>query len=481
MKSRHRISTGSQNGQRFSTHYAGSLPCMPARREWLAGVQEFLWRPWGPMKPSDDPLPRLARQNDVLTQLITDHFHYFQHGSHGFYEDFNGFEFVRGHEFDAWQTAPKNPDPDFLDRILDADLDPPSSLKYLNRAAYARNVADFTDESDFFAPKVFSRTVEWLSQNQAWDQWFCFVDSFDVHEPFHVPEPYTSMYVPDDVTVDEPVWPYYGPVNKGQSALSDEELEYLRAQFAGNVTMVDEWFGRVLNTLDEEGLWDDTVVIVTSDHGFCLGDHGWIGKNDPPVYDVLARTPLFVWHPGAPTMGERISGLTSAIDLNATIRSLLGLENDDSNHSQSLCPLLQGETSTHRDVAIYGYWGSSINITDGQYTYLHPCDTDEPTEWHSSHHLDPHSWFIPTRPLTDADAGQFLPFTDAQVWRDEGRSFVQNEEPLLFDVSVDPQQQSSISNPQIKQRMRTRLVAELERLGAPASQYERLNLSKDSP
>ena len=79
----------------FDTHYAGSLPCMPARREWLTGTQEFLWRPWGPIEPFDDTLPELARQNGILTQLLTDHFHYIQHGSSGFYEDFNGFEFVR--------------------------------------------------------------------------------------------------------------------------------------------------------------------------------------------------------------------------------------------------------------------------------------------------------------------------------------------------------------------------------------------------
>jgi arylsulfatase A-like enzyme len=61
----------------FDTHYAGSLPCMPARREWFTGTKEFLWRPWGPIEPFDRTLPEAALHEGILTQLITDHYHYF--------------------------------------------------------------------------------------------------------------------------------------------------------------------------------------------------------------------------------------------------------------------------------------------------------------------------------------------------------------------------------------------------------------------
>jgi arylsulfatase A-like enzyme len=137
----------------YDANYAGSLPCMPARREWLAGVQEFLWRSWGPIEPFDRTIPQLARESDVVTQLITDHYHYFQHGARGYFEDFNGFEFIRGHEYDAWQTSPKEPDPTFLDQI---NADRPESQHFLNRSAYARNVEEFDDYTDFFSAKVSS-------------------------------------------------------------------------------------------------------------------------------------------------------------------------------------------------------------------------------------------------------------------------------------------------------------------------------------
>ena len=144
----------------FDTHYAGSLPCMPARREWLTGTREFLWRPWGPVEPFDDTLPRLAREDGVATQLVTDHYHYFQHGSHGYFEDFNGFEFVRGHEYDAWRTAPRRPDERLLAQSTSRGSPDPDDVGFMNRAQYARNVADFEDESDFFAPQVFDATAQ---------------------------------------------------------------------------------------------------------------------------------------------------------------------------------------------------------------------------------------------------------------------------------------------------------------------------------
>ncbi|WP_390205344.1 hypothetical protein [Halocatena marina] len=81
---------------------------------------------------------------------------------------------------------------------------------------------------------MFSTVADWLRSNQEWDEWFCYVDSFDVHEPFHIPEPYASMYTDEDP--DDPdltYWPAYGRTDRGQGELSDRELDFVRSQFAG--------------------------------------------------------------------------------------------------------------------------------------------------------------------------------------------------------------------------------------------------------
>ncbi|SIR74775.1 Arylsulfatase A [Haladaptatus litoreus] len=466
----------------FDTHYAGSLPCMPARREWQTGIQEFLWRPWGPIEPFDTPLPQALRENGTLTQLITDHYHYFQHGSNGYYEDYNGFSFIRGHEIDAWQTAPREPDEQLSEQLSDAGTDHPDSLRFINRIQYARNVASFDSEADFFAPKVFSKVSNWLERNRDWDSWYLNVDSFDVHEPFHCPEPYASMYTDEDPQdSDIPVWPHYGRVDEGQSALTDRELDFVRSQFAGKVTMADRWFGRVLDTLDEQNLWDETMVVVTSDHGFLLGDHGWVGKNDSPLYDVLARTPLMIWHPDSPRMGDRISALTSAVDLYATVLDAFDVDIPVQTHSRNLLPLLMDETDHHRDWALYGYWGASVNVTDGTYTYHHPCNADIPTDCYSTSMMNSRSWFTPVTPKRDADVGSYLPYTESPVWRYAGKSYEQHTRPLLYNVQNDSRQQTNLAGDsiQVETEMRELLHKAMAELGAPKSQYHRLGITSD--
>jgi arylsulfatase A-like enzyme len=474
----------------YDANYAGSLPCMPARREWLAGVQEFLWRSWGPIEPFDETIPQLAREQDVVTQLITDHYHYFQHGAHGYFEDFSGFDFVRGHEYDAWQTSPKEPDEEFLDQI---NARRPASQQFLNRAAYARNVESFEDPADFFSTRVFSKAADWLTDNASWEQWFTYVDSFDVHEPFHCPEPYASMYTDEDPTeVDLPVWPYYGRVDGGQSELTERELDFVRSQFAGKVTMVDEQFGKLLDRLDEEGLWDETMVVVTSDHGYFLGDHGWVGKNDPPVYDVLARTPLMIWHPESSRRGEHVGALTSAVDLYPTILEALGIEAPANTHGRSHLPVTLGDADHHRDWALYGYWGATMNVTDGQYTYHHPNRGAEPPLNHSTMMVNPYGWFVPPKVQEDATAGSYLPYTDAPVWRyapsnqsgpeEHLKVSVQHDDPLLYDTDRDRRQDSNLatSATETREEMEALLVEAMETLEAPETEFERLGLRSET-
>lgn len=456
----------------FETHYAGSLPCMPARREWLCGVNEFLWRPWGPVEPFDTTLPLAAREAGILAKLITDHYHYVRHGSGGYVEDFTGYTFVRGHEFDAWRTGPV--DERVYAQTADPSSDDPRGTGFMNRAQYARNVADTdrTAETDYFAPQVFGRAADWLGATD-WERWLLVVDSFDVHEPFDVPEPYASMYTSEDPTdPDLPTWPFYGRVDAGQSALDDRELAFVRAQFAAKVTMVDHWFGRLTAVLDDRGLWDDTMVVVTSDHGHYLGEHGLVGKPFEPVYDTLARTPLLLWHPAADR--DRVEALTTAVDLHATVAGALGIETG-APHGESLLPLVRGDRTHHRDCALYGYWGQGVNVTDGRYTYLHPAERDAPAELYSTTMQNPYSWFTPPEPR-DATVGS-LPYADCPVWQYDAPSFETHDRPLLFDVDADPGQESPIQDADAHDRLHTKLVEALERLAAPASQFERLALA----
>lgn len=458
-------------------HYAGSLPCMPARREFLAGVQEFLWRPWGPIEPFDTSLALAARRAGVLTQLVTDHFHYHQHGSGGYCDDYHGVEFIRGHEVDNWRTAPADPDPVLLRQILadgHADRD-----GFISRAAYARNVHDFRGEEDFFPAKVFTAAGDWIQQNRDQSPWLLVIDSFDVHEPFHCPEPYASMYTDEDPR--DPslvVWPRYGRIDAGESRLTDRQLAFVRAQYAGKLTMWDRWFGTLLDGLDEHRLWDDTLVILTTDHGHYLGEHGWMGKPVCPVYDVLAHTPAFVHHPelSRERGGEHVTALTSAIDFYRTVLETFGVE-ARAPHSRSLLPALRA-TPRHRDWALYGYWGSSVNVTDGRFTYLHPWFDGGTARCYSTMFINPWEWFSPVKVPSNVTSGSFLPYSTGPVWCYESDSHPAQNEPLLYDVLSDPEQNVNLAGQglQEERHMRELLIHALHELHAPAEQFERLGV-----
>jgi arylsulfatase A-like enzyme len=460
----------------FDRHWVGSLPCMPARREFLAGVIEFPWRPWGPMEPFDVPLARTARGNGVRTALVTDHFHYWEHAAGGYHEDYDSWDFVRGHEYDAWKLSPRQPDPILLRQILAPDDEPHD---FPNRWHYARNVHGLEREEDFFAARVFTGAAAAARALAGRDEpWFLYVDSFDVHEPFHCPEPYASMFTDDDPRDPELVlWPEYGPA----SSLGERQLAFVRAQFAGKLAMVDRWLGMLLDTLDELGLWDRTTVIVTSDHGHFLGEHGHLGKPFVPVYDTLARTPLWIHHPGAPR-NRKIEALTTAVDVYATVLDALGIEGTGGPHSRSLLPLVRGDTDTHRDAVLYGWFGGAVNVTDGQHTYFHPGRPQTEVSCHSSRLLatfPTDAWFRAPPLPGDVESGRFLPYTDTQVWRYPGGAWPQAERPELYDVAADPDQLDDLAgrgDPN-EERLRSLLERELRALDAPPAQFERLELA----
>jgi hypothetical protein len=236
----------------------------------------------------------------------------------------------------------------------------------------------------------------------------------------------------------------------------------------------------VLDTLDRENLWDTTTVVVTTDHGHYLGEHGWVGKPDAPFYNVMAQTPLMNWHPENPNPGGRTNALTSAVDLYATMPDALEADPTPNVHSRSLMPILTGEQSIHRDWTLYGYWGLSITIADGRYTYFQPSVRDVPAEAYSTMMIQmaPWDWFQSPVPHMDAEGGRFLPYADSPVWKSSMPSQWRHDVPMLFDVVNNLMQENDLARTgdANEQRMKDMLIDALNVMQAARSQYTRLGL-----
>ena len=121
---------------------------------------------------------------------------------------------------------------------------------------------------------------------------------------------------------------------------SHEQLRRMRAHYLANVTMIDEKIGEVLEALEKKGYLEDAVVIFTSDHGDCLGDHGLSQKWS--MYDLITRVPLVVWAPGRYQGGLRSDALVQQMDISTVILELAGVAPPEPWDAISLTPLLEG-------------------------------------------------------------------------------------------------------------------------------------------
>ena len=448
----------------FDEHFVGSTPCMPARRDLMTGRQEFLWRPWGPLEPFDHPIALRAREAGAVTGIITDHYHYWEYSAHGYFEFFNSVDMIRGNELDMVNVEPLPSVPRWAQNI--------DRFRPQWGSHYYNNVKDFKQEDDFFSPRTLASACNWLDANHSHEKFMLWVESFDPHEPFHIPEPYASMFT-DEKRDDFNCWPpyqtgYHGHVEDWWKQASDRDVAYVRSQYKGMLAMIDAHLGKLLDKLDAYHLWGNTMVVLTTDHGHELGEKQRFGKQ-PPNYDLSAHIPLMISLPGA-APGRR-QALTQTTDLYPTI--LEALEADPACHDgRSLLPLVRGEVPDHhRDALMYGEFGAGATVTDGHYTYHTGWDPDAPLYNYCATML---------LPCPEAEAGKFIPDVDCPVWKIPARNSAPIEE-LLFDRRTDPEQDHNIldASPEIRRHMRQVLRSLMDQTGAPPEQYHRLMLDRD--
>lgn len=446
----------------FDNHWCGSMPCMPARREMMTGRLNFLETPWSPIMPWDVCLPPLLRQEkQVYSHMITDHYHYFHSGGECYHTLFDSWELERGQEGDAWRPLVQRPDV------------PKGRGKGTVREAYWRNrhFLDPEDDLSYPTPRCFQRAVDFLELNRDSDNWHLHLEVFDPHEPFDCPKQYRDLYN-DTWQRYWYNWPEYSRLDPEQD--DPEAVEHIRKCYAATLTMADHWLGKFLDKMDERGLWDDTVLIVTTDHGHLLGEHGYWAKNYQFDYRELAHIPLLICAPGmAPGRRE---GMSATMDLMPTILDCHGVKTPESAHGVSLLPLLKNGESV-RTETIFGYFSKDVNYTDGRYTYCR-----QPLEGSTVHHYSymPRGFqdYYSKDMLKTGVAGVFLPSQQGiPCWRFEQPSTPHRDAKdfhELYDLAKDPEQNTPLHDAALEQQLAGRLKTLLKQYEAPECQYPRL-------
>lgn len=438
----------------FDRAYAGSLPCMPARRELQTGRYNFLHRSWGPMEPFDDSLPEILRSNGVYSYLATDHYHYLQDGGATYTGRFSAWECNRGQESDQWVA----------DLALPVGTDCPNQLSPEAATLAMRKVRQITgwqnlanrtkykDRNDYPIAKTFAEGIDFLKRNGQFDNWYLQIETFDPHEPFTSPEDVQLRFLdPDDLA--SPDWPQYAPVAEQEDAIGK-----MRKKYYALTSYCDEMVGRVLDVMDEMDLWKDTMLILNTDHGFLLSEHGNWGKGTTPLYEELVHNPLFIYDPRVRRMGERCPSLCQTIDLVPTILEFFGIEKTKDMTGISLTEALKSNAQV-REYAIFGYLGGHLGITDGRYVLLHG-PTDKSIEIHEYTLMPTHmkSFFSNDELATASLAGPFGFTKNLKVMKTRAKvnpRFLNalNGEDLLFDLKSDPKQERPYRNDEIEKRL----------------------------
>ena len=328
----------------FDRAYSASFPTVPHRRDLLTGRFTATYTRWAPLSPDEVVLAEALATSGYTSMMVCDCPHVLENGYH-YDRGFDGFEWIRGQESDRWKTWPEAPEPP----CDPAKIRGAEGLQKRHR----RNVADWRYESDTFVARTMTTACRWLEDNYRQERFFLYVDTFDPHEPWDAPQWYADMYDPG-YTGEVVDYPLYSHVD----FLTPAELQHCRALYAAEVTLVDRWTGKLLKKIRDLGLLRNTMIILTTDHGFLHGEHDIIGKSlisesafsYIPLYEEINHIPFILYYPGSEP--RRSQAIIQPPDIMPTLLDLSETDDPGTIHGKSIADVLQGKADQHHDFAI---------------------------------------------------------------------------------------------------------------------------------
>lgn len=444
----------------FDKNYVGSLPCMPARRELHTGRLNFEHRSWGPIEPFDDSMPEILKNNGIYTHLTTDHNHYWQDGGATYHSRYSSYSFSRGQEGDEWKY-----NRELLEAVYQHKI--PGAVNYFDKA----NREYMNCEERMPQAVTFKDGLDFIDKLHDADHWFLQIETFDPHEPFFT-QPRWQERFKDEYESVLGDWPPYYFVTEG-----DDEVAHIRNQYAALITMCDHYLGKVLDKMDRYKLWEDTMLIVNTDHGFLLGEHGWWSKSIMPPYEEISHTPLFIYDPVSKVCGERREQLTQTIDLPATLLEFFGVQIPKDMQGKSLRPVIE-KNEAIREYAMFGFHEGHCNVTDGKWVYMKAPVTEMPYFEYTLMPTHMRSRFA-VNELQDIQLEKPFSFTKGcrtmKIRKAEGigANDLANFGTKLFYLPDDPKQENPLYDPENETRLANEMLKLMHEDECPQERYAR--------
>jgi arylsulfatase A-like enzyme len=206
---------------------------------------------------------------------------------------------------------------------------------------------------------------------------FLWLHLMDPHGPYLPPEPYGALFAAEDYRwpgeTDLPVArsnyvlrmiPRYQAVGTSRAA-----ADY-RARYDGEIRYTDDNVRAIVSLLRARGLWDDTLFVLTADHGESLGEHGYYFQHGWFAYDDALRVPLLLRTPGLLPAGRRVAATVSLVDVTPTVLDLLGVPAAEPIEGRSLLPLVGGPDRDRAAFAQTYYGHGLVALRRGRFKYI---------------------------------------------------------------------------------------------------------------
>jgi arylsulfatase A-like enzyme len=410
-----------QHAVAFDQFYIGSYPTIPNRWDLCTGRFGFPFRGWQPLGTADVTWAQLLSRAGVHTQMIWDTPMLGVH-NYDYTRGFKAWSFVHSQKGDPWITDPRLP--------IRMPAQPHKIRAASSLDGYLRNHYYRRYEREFCVGRTFSEAMDWLEANYSQKSFFLYIDMWDPHEPFECPWYDYQLYDDSGYSGDQMIYPEYGR----PTYMNEAERRNARALYAGKCTMVDRWVGYFMDTAEKLGLFKNTLIIWTTDHGHLFGEHDLQGKPGAELgtlYEPTTRIPLLMHHPGGLGAGKHINGIVQPPDVLPSILEFMGIQVPAYIQGRSFWPLVTGAEARIRDYA----FSSRFPPTAGDASYT-PVEGAVFDGWVGSGRI------VEPSTVTD-DEWAYL-------------CAVEGMPSELYNIKKDPGQNQNImdKHPQVARRMR---------------------------
>ena len=230
------------------------------------------------------------------------------------------------------------------------DIVPGSEVVVHNAGYRPYRLAAAAKDDSLASHPAFDAGIDFLRRAAGGDEPFCcFVSTAEPHDPYIPPQRFLHMYDPAALPVSPTLRDelagkpeVLGRMQNVWKDLTDDDWRTVSACYWALISFLDHEVGRMLGVLEETGAAENTIVVVTSDHGDMLGGHGLAAKGVGTSYEEVYNIPLLVRAPGLTTGREDNAALVSLVDVGATLLDLCGLGPPEPCHGRSLRPVLDG-------------------------------------------------------------------------------------------------------------------------------------------